>query len=132
VLDTSSQTKITDLKVTITIEKQITWFKIPMKYVGRVDVFETLEHLIRKILYVIIAQRIFGIYHFMQIRFHKSQYHVQILEIGANRRGNEVNQAHNIFVMKVPEKLDFSQNTLCINYIFESLRNLFDGYFFYQ
>ena len=42
----TGKTKITDLNVTIRVDKQIRWFDVSMNYIGRMQKIERAEHVI--------------------------------------------------------------------------------------
>lgn len=54
----SSKAKVTNLELTVCIDEQVAWFQIPVKDIGRMDVFQTTEGLIEKRLEVSISQRL--------------------------------------------------------------------------
>lgn len=51
--DASGQTKVTDLEVTVGVDKQIRRLEVAVQHVGRMDVLESAEDLVQKVLRVV-------------------------------------------------------------------------------
>lgn len=69
--ETTGQAEVTDLQLTVGIDKQVTGLQVTVQNVGRVDVLETAEDLVDKGLEVGIGQRLTGADDGRQIAFHQ-------------------------------------------------------------
>jgi hypothetical protein len=92
--------------------------------IGRVNVLKTSEHLVHKVLAVIIGELILRVNDFVQVSFHEVQHYVDIFEILFRQRIDQITKSNYILVIAVMQKLDFSQNTLCVNQVVKCMTNL--------
>lgn len=44
--ESSSQPKVTDLQLTISIDKQVAWFQVTVQHIGTVNVFQSAKNLV--------------------------------------------------------------------------------------
>lgn len=69
--EASSQAKVANLELAVSVDKQIARLKITMEDIGRVDVFQATQNLVDKGLEVGVGQRLAGPYDGGQIALHE-------------------------------------------------------------
>lgn len=99
-----------------------------MDDIGCVHIVAARQNLEHKVLQVIIGEILSRVDHTVHIGLHELGDNIDIFIASWVRRSSNVKNLDNIFVLKEFQKADFSNNTLCIDKIFESLGNLFNGH----
>ena len=92
-----------------------------------VHVVATGEHLEHEILQVVIGQVLSGVNDTVHIGLHQLSNNVDVLIPSGRRWPGDIQNFDYIFVLKEFQKADFSNNTLGIDEILESLWHLLDG-----
>ena len=130
-INATGQSKITNLQVAIGIDQQIRGLQVAVQDIARMNVLEAAQDLIDKILNVIHAELLFGINDPVQIGFHEIRDHVHVVVVFHVRNGgwHHVLNGHNVFVSKVLQQFDFSQDPLGIDFIVKGSGDHFDGNF---
>ena len=111
--------------MTFRVEKQITWFQIPMQQICWVHVLKTLKALIDNILLVNILQNVCSNYG-MQVSIHevKDQVYISIILCPDN-----ILESDDIFMtIELLKEYNLSERTLCIGGILEGIKILLKGY----
>mmetsp|Transcript_84442 Transcript_84442/g.225631 ORF Transcript_84442/g.225631 Transcript_84442/m.225631 type:complete len:216 (-) Transcript_84442:51-698(-) len=77
----SCKSKITNLQVTVLVHQDVRGLQIPVNHVGRVQVLQPAKDLVDEILEMLVAERLLGIDHPVQVGLHKVGDNVDILKI---------------------------------------------------
>jgi len=101
-----------------------------MNDIGGMNVLETAEHLIDKVLDVINRQRLFGVNDAMQIGFHQIGNNVNIIEIVQILvlGRHHIENTDNVLVMEMFHQFDLTENPLGIDFVIEGTRDHLDGH----
>ena len=69
-----------------------------MQHVGRVDVLESPQDLVHKVLDVVDGQRLFAVNNAVQVRLHQVLHYIHVLELlRRRRRRDNINNADHLF-----------------------------------
>ena len=72
-----------------------------MQHIGAVDMFESLQHLIGKVLAVLIGEFVFGVYNFVHVGFHEVKYDIDILKVVFAVWSDQVCDGNNLLSNKI-------------------------------
>lgn len=99
-----------------------------MKYVGGVDVLQSPQDLVDEVFVVSNSELLSRGDDLVQISVHEIRHNVQGVEMLLIwRRRQNVFQAEDVLVMKVPQQLDFAQRALRILQVLKGIGNLLDS-----
>ena len=110
--------------MTLSIEKDVAWFKISMKHFRWMHIFEAFEGVIDYVALMNVFKYI-GFDHSMQIRLHEVENKVDVFIIF---RSDDIEQFDDVFMpVKLLQEHYFSKCPLGICGILESIENLLQG-----
>mmetsp|Transcript_26258 Transcript_26258/g.56914 ORF Transcript_26258/g.56914 Transcript_26258/m.56914 type:complete len:203 (-) Transcript_26258:791-1399(-) len=100
-----------------------------MEHVGRMDVLQSSEELVQKVLDVIKGERLLRVDDPMKIGLHQLVANVDVVEVfDVPRKGrHHVGNTNNIFMMEVLEELDLTEDALGIDLVVEGAGDHLDG-----
>ena len=116
------EAEVADRQVAVGVHEQVRRLEIAVEHVRAVHPLEPAEDLVQEVLRVLLAERLRGAHDPVQVALHELRDDVHVLEVfGQRRHRADVDQADDVFMpAEVAQQLDFPQDALRIDEIFES------------
>ena len=111
--EAACEAKVANLEGAVGVHEQVARLEVAVQHLGRVDVLETAEDLVNKILEVAVGELLVRADDLVQVRLHELLDHVDLVEVVALAELEDLVHARDVFVArKVAQKLDLAQRAL--------------------
>ena len=123
VQNTTCQTKVAHLQVTIRVDQQVRRLQVAMQHIRRVDVLQRPQHLVDEVLDVIQTQALLGVDYPVQVRLHQFAHDVNVVEIidVPHHGGHHVDDADDVLVLEMLEEFNLAEDALGVDLVLECL-----------
>mmetsp|Transcript_7259 Transcript_7259/g.24722 ORF Transcript_7259/g.24722 Transcript_7259/m.24722 type:complete len:287 (-) Transcript_7259:286-1146(-) len=108
VVHPAREAKVADFEVAVLIDEQVAGLEVPVQHARRVDALEAPEHLVHKVLDVVVRQGLLGVDDVVQVRVQQLGHEVHVLPSLrlAGRRSHDVAEAEHVLVVEVAQELE--------------------------
>mmetsp|Transcript_38820 Transcript_38820/g.124449 ORF Transcript_38820/g.124449 Transcript_38820/m.124449 type:complete len:351 (+) Transcript_38820:695-1747(+) len=128
VVDAPGQAEVADRQVAVRVHQQVARLEVPVQHRRRVDVLETAEDLVQKVLVMRVRQGLPRRDDAVEVALHEVRHDVHVREVDRVRRHrDDVLDLDDVLVRpEVTQQLDLAQNPLRVHEVREHVRDLLD------
>mmetsp|Transcript_10363 Transcript_10363/g.26551 ORF Transcript_10363/g.26551 Transcript_10363/m.26551 type:complete len:245 (+) Transcript_10363:600-1334(+) len=122
----AGKSKVADLEVAVAVQENVTWLEVAMDDVGRMDVFEPAENLVREVADVVVGN-LLCLQQSEQVCLHQLLHDIHVGKVFERFAFDNVCHADDVFMLNSAENFDFTESALAVRLMFER-GDLFDRY----
>ena len=119
------EAKVANLEVACCVQQQVAGLQVTVENIGRVDVLESPENLIKKVADVVITESL-GLEQLVEVSLHQALDNVDITQTVDVDWTEDIAYVYDIFVLKPVQDLDLPEGSLAVSLVLKRA-DLLDG-----